>query len=282
MSEYFGEKYSLYSRVFPHNIIDLLHDNSYQRQIPSEGLTYTMISHALLKQGLGCRVYHADNKMFRELLTCYIESEFPIALAIEGKGFGHAVVCIGRKNVPKEEIFAKGLSKLYGRTAYIWNRGINYFIANDDNMPPYSIFDFDNPCSQWGKTSITSMIVPLHPKIYVEAEKAIQLSNFIVLQRKDIDSPVIKTFLTTSRSFKEFIQKNKDLGADEKWVLLQMDTPKFLWMTEVSTKEDFIQNKVNRILLIDSTADSDCGTEAIIDYFAFEKPISAFRNLQIK
>jgi hypothetical protein len=245
-----------------------------------------MISHALLKQGLSCRVYHADNKMFKELLSCYIESGFPIALAIEGKDFGHAVVCIGRKSIPKNTILDQEPSNLYGHTVYVWNKYINYFVSNDDNMPPYSVFDFNKPCAhykeKWGKTEITSMIVPLHPKIYVEAEKAIQLSNYTVLQEGTLDTPVIKTFLTTSRSFKEYVQKNKDVGLDEKWVLLQMDTPKFLWVTEVSTKEEFMKDKVNQILLIDSTADSNCGTEAIIGYIAFEKPVSAFRSLQIK
>lgn len=287
MSEYFGEKYSLYSRVFPHNIIDLLYDASFQRQIPSEGLTYSMISRALLKEGLDCRVYHKDNPMFKELLSCYVESSFPIALAIEGKGFGHAVVCMGRKNVSRDIILNCKPSTIYRHKAYVWNRCVDEFVSNDDNQPPYSIFDFSTPTSHykekgWNDTKISCMIVPLHPKIYVEAEKAIELSNSIVLQDNSIDVPVIKTFLTTSRSYKEFVLFNTGIKPKVKEVLLQMDTPKFLWVTEISTKDDFLAGKVNRMILLDSTANSDCGMDAMISYFAFEDAVPAFENLKIK
>ena len=294
ISEYFGEKYSTYSRIFPHKILDLLHDTSCQRQLPSIGLTYDMISLALLKQGLDCKVYHKDNPMFKELFTCYVESGFPLVVAIDGGNFGHAIVCVGRKEIIRSEITKQNLVEFGGdkckKKGYFWNKCIDKFIANDDNLSPYEVFSFDSPMGHYDKTrfshydinntNVVSFIVPLHSKIYTEAEKAIELSNTIISYESKVYTPIVRTFLTTSRSYKEYILLNGDINIEDKKMLLQKDTPKFLWITEISNINSFNKNKVDEMILIDPTAGSTSGVESMIAYYRFHYPIPSFNNLK--
>lgn len=290
MSEYFGEKYSHYSRIFPHHILDLLQEDYFERMLPSNGLSYQMISYVLQKQGFACKIYHKSNPMFKELFACYVESGFPIAVAIRGKDskeeiYGHAVVCIGRKDISSDTIESIAPVNYKGKNLRMWNKVVNEFVANDDNLMPYSIFSFNKEpeCgdeNDWGEYEIVSFIVPLHSKIYIEAEEAIKISTELVVDRTTVDEPCIRTLLTTARSYREYVIKNPDIKEKEKQVLLNLDFPKFVWITEISSKSDFCKEKVSETLFLDPTADSGDGTDAQIEYIKFDQPIMSFDNLK--
>lgn len=291
ISEYFGEKYSHYSRIYPHGIVDMLHDSVYERQIPSHGLTYEMISLALQKQHFECKVYHKANARFRELFNCYVESEFPLAVAIEGNDsqgihFGHAIVCIGQQTPAKSAINTVLPRTINNVQIYNWNNAISEFVSIDDNMMPYQFFDFNRPTihygnPDWSNTEITCFIVPLHPKIYIEAEEALGISEQQIAYTHTAGSEVyVRTLLTTSRSYREYILMQPTIPNDTKEMMLSINLPKFVWLTEVSNKTDFLSNMVNEVLLIDATADSDDGLDAVIEHLDFIKPVESFKNLR--
>lgn len=291
ISEYFGEKYSHYSRVFPHGIVDMLHDSVYERQIPSHGLTYEMVSLALQKQHFECKVYHKDNDRFKEIFNCYVESEFPLAVAIEGTDsqnnrFGHALVCIGQKTTTRDKINTVLPQVINNVTIYNWNNAINEYVSIDDNKMPYQMFDINHPTAHyrdpdWANTEVTCFIVPLHSKIYIEAEEAIGISDQEIAYTHDPNSEVcVRTLLTTSRSYREYIVRQPNLPIDTKEMLLSVNLPKFVWVSEVSNKTDFLSNKVNEVVLIDATADSSDGIDAIIEHLGFSIPIESFCNLK--
>ena len=288
ISEYFGEKYSLYSRIFPHHILDLLQEDYYERMLPSNGLNYQMISYVLQKQGFACKIYHKANPKFKELFACYVESGFPIAVALNGvdasnKAYGHAVVCIGRRDIPSDSIRSIQPVNHSGHCMWKWNNVVNEFVANDDNLMPYSIFSFDcntkrNDDNGWGEYEIVSFIVPLHPKVYIEAEEAIQISSDLVIETTDIQEPCVRTFLTTARSYREYVIKNPDIQGLEKQVLLNLDFPKFVWITEITSMSDFCDEKVKEVLFLDATADSGDGADAQIEYIKFNQSVMSFDN----
>ena len=291
ISEYFGEKYSHYSRVYPHGIVDMLRDSVYERQIPSHGLTYEMISRALQRQHFECKVYNCANSRFRELLNCYVESEFPLAVALEGDDtqgthFGHAIVCIGQEIQGRDQIKAVTPITINNVKIFSWNNAPSKFVSIDDNMAPYQPFDYNQPTAHygdpdWSNTRITCFIVPLHPKIYIEAEEAIAISEQEIAYTRVPGSEVyVRTLLTTSRSYREYIVRNVGLPVDVKEMLLSIDLPKFVWVTEISDKSDFLSEKVKEVLLIDATANSDDGLEAIIGHINFSNSIQSFNNLK--
>lgn len=254
--EYFGNKYSDYRPVMPSDILTALKPFAYERQLPSGGLSFEQISIALKSQGFGCKVYECSNPMFKELFTCYIESGIPLAVCIQTETFGHAVVCIGRNRIEHSGI---DQSSIEGNDYYFWNKSIDKFIFNDDNFPCYQPTTFSTPTyyyniDEWNDGKITHFIVPLHPKVYVDAELAIKASNYLAINKLQIPKKsVIRTFLASNRTYREYIMRNVDMTEEEKLIYLQIDMPKFVWVTEISDMASFLANKVNSLILLDAT-----------------------------
>lgn len=153
--EYYGNKYNIYRPTTPSEIKRILESFSYERQLPSSGLTYNQISVALRSLGFGSKVYTKGTNVerFNRLLACYVESGIPIVLALKGAGIGHAV-------------------------------------------------------------------------------------------------------LTSGRTLREHIAKLHSISNNARIALLQIDLPKFVWVTELSTIDEFEKDMVNSLLLIDATGNS--------------------------
>lgn len=253
LAEYFGNKYALYKPLMPSALLASLQSHAVERLVPSQGLSIQQISMALRQQDFGCKMYSKENKRFKEIFTCYVESGLPLAVAVEGGTIGHAIVCIGRKKLERSQIVAK--KRIFGTDYYFWNESISEFVFNDDNKPCYQLYTFENPTPYFTGVKISHFIVPLHKKIYLAAEQAIDIANFFVA--KDFKAPadsVIRTFLTSSRSYREYICSNTDLPSQLKLAYLRIDLPKFIWVTEVANRNDFNLGKVNSIILLDATS----------------------------
>lgn len=98
LMEYFGNKYAEYKPVLPSKIHQILSNISYERQIPSYGLTLNQISFALKEFDFGTKIY--ANMLPDELqrnLDYYIESGIPVIASLESGAIGHAVLIIGRE-----------------------------------------------------------------------------------------------------------------------------------------------------------------------------------------
>lgn len=267
MMEYFGNKYPIYTPTLPSIISELSESMSFERTIPSEGLYYDQISKILKHHGLGCVVYEESNPRFKELFTCYVESGFPLAVCLldNNDTEGHAIVCVGRKNIPKEKILDVPAVKIGEEDDFklkFWNDTIDEFVFNDDNMPCYQIAKFDEPVKhyeddEWKNVKITHFIVPLHRKIYIDAETAIDAANNLLAYVIKVPSgSVVRTFLTSSRSYKDYVAKNPDFLQDEKMRLLTLDMAKFIWVTEYADIDSFCDEKANGIILMDATGRS--------------------------
>ncbi|HYQ57122.1 MAG TPA: hypothetical protein VEP89_07220, partial [Draconibacterium sp.] len=115
--EYFGLRYPDYRPVLPSKIISALSNYSYERQLPSRGLTSEQISFALREFGFGTRLYALRSEddpngaseaypeiEFKRLLGYYIESGIPVIAAVENDTLGHALVVMGRHNINHEGI----------------------------------------------------------------------------------------------------------------------------------------------------------------------------------
>jgi hypothetical protein len=91
---------------------------------------------------------------------------------------------------------------------------------------------------------IVEFIAPLYHRIYLEASKAekllyLILSNPIIGVKqywKEPEVPLIRFFLTSSRSFKQKIGQNQSMNDDLKRLLIYATFPKFIWVAELSTE----------------------------------------------
>ena len=217
MMDYFSHKYNKYSQLLPSQIIKILSRYSNERQLPSRGLPSDMISFVLRKIGFGIRTYtrqkeDADyevysNDEFKRLLYIYIESGFPIITCTSD----HTYLVIGKENKIGEDNVK--------------------LVTINDNERPYKLIGYNE--------EITSFIVPLYEKIYLDAEM-IQIDEVIksleegipgLKIKKEDTKYIYRCFLTTSRSYKEYITQANNKDSREHFVCMAM--PRFVWVCEM-------------------------------------------------
>lgn len=268
LMEYFGNKYSLYKPTVSSEIEKILTPFVYERQLPSRGLTYNQVSVALREFGFGTRIYGLHDKKTEtqkqlfELFACYIESGIPLAVALTNDTSGHAVVCVGHENIEKSAVMSQ-YQVVNGKKIYVWNEAVakSKFVFNDDNFPCYQSDLLTSPCKRYSarnpkmaSMSMEQFIAPLYCKVYMEADMAIEQSKQMVTQLiPNIDGCIVRTLLTSSRTFKEHLAHIQEFTDAQRKALLCMTLPKFVWVTEVSTEDQFLNDKVHSILLLDAT-----------------------------
>jgi hypothetical protein len=277
--EYFGSKYDHYKPILPSRIVAALSKFTVERQLPSRGLTAEQISFALKEFDLSVRLYSQtslgeDGTAFKELefkrfLGYYIQSGFPVIVAVENVNIGHAMVIIGHRKINhivditknKYEVVKTqtGCIKLYDYVDLI-----EEYVVIDDNMPPYNLVPFEDPTKnynspQFEKCNIRSFVVPLYHKIYLEAggAKALLVSYLEQFEHNLPGQDIIfKLFCMTSRSFKAELNKYSDIGIDANDLIQNLTMPKFIWLG-VFTNPLLIRNsKANGLIVLDATETS--------------------------
>lgn len=269
LMEYFGMRYPEYKPALPSKITNILSAQSFERLLPSKGLTAQQISYALKELGFGVKIYSkiAYEDDFLELLKVYVESGIPVVGLIQNdKGIGHAQNIIGRAKFSDDNVDALDSSENYGNNVFVHDfESLNLkYVFVDDNHPPYQLAKLTEPSSfysspKWAKCELTNFIVPLYPKIYLEASEArilaksilrTSIQNLGLLQDTEI---ILKVFLTSSRSYKNELATNASLEKIPKELILSLPMPKFIWIAEISTKELLKQDLINGLMVIDAT-----------------------------
>ena len=291
MMEYFGNKYPEYTPLLPSTIIGILKQTTYERQLPSRGLTEDNLSYIAKSCGFGSQLYHRDCfPNFYNIISCYIESGIPIMIAISnlqhiaddieaGKKdneiapyLGHAVLCIGHENITKEHIDKT--------TTVALNNGIKLldyddvekkFVFIDDNFLPYQLDSLSKPTERynifpsngqdWEHCKIDHFVAPLYHKVYLEPivvkgylKNLIQSSFMKQIHNSEI---TMRVFLCSTRSYRDYVNRS-NMSEQMKRVISSIVMPKFIWVAELSDKDNLKQNIATGIILIDAT---ECKTQ---------------------
>lgn len=293
--EYFSNRYNEYTPLLPSEIHKILSELTYERQMPSRGLQAHQISYALKKMGFGVRVYSKSvyNMEFNRILNSYIESGIPLVACVRGNGIGHAFNIIGRRNFNQdnynqiEDIDLREDGRLFLKNV---NSIENDFIFVDDNFAPYRVGNIHNPCVHynlpgWDGCEITEIIVPLYSKIYMEAgEASFFTQNLLKLSTFAYNGTSIatKTFLCSSRTYKNYLLNLEDINLDIKKLFLNLSMPKFIWVTEIYDAEGFINQDVIGLVLLDATEPKSTHViGAIIDNVFIRKNLSENISVEI-
>ncbi|MFW6224822.1 MAG: hypothetical protein ACOC4B_00980, partial [Bacteroidota bacterium] len=273
--EYFSARYTEYKPVLPSKIVKTLNQVTYERQIPTKGLDINQISFALKEFGFGTRICSRKEygDEFEALLSCYIESGIPVIVAMKNNNIAHALLCIGHQaidnnyidKIPEKQFKEKELkNKCNEDNIKIFDSDIinKNFIFVDDNHPVYQKASLKQPATHhpdkdWHDCKITYFIVPLYPKIYMEAYQAKKfITRFLLIGPQPLkkNSEVLtRFFLTSNRTFKDSIARNKTMDKDLKEVILEKQMAKFIWVAELSNKELYKDKKANGMVIIDAT-----------------------------
>lgn len=272
--EYFGTKYPEYKTILPSVMNEHLASISYERLIPSRGLSIATISYLLKQFGFGSRLYsreaYNDADEFKKILDHYIESGIPVIVNIKNHDVNHAVIFIGHQKIKTEEIenaqpsleLQTANNKLEIIETSIF---IKEYVIIDDNHSPYKLGSFKtpaeyyNPDNSFYTSEITNFVVPLYKKIYLESWQAYKLIKTILKQEiigytpSTGDFVILRFFLTSSRSFKNKIAcNNMDILIKE--LIINTSMPKFVWIAELSNKQLYKEGKANGLIIIDATS----------------------------
>jgi hypothetical protein len=288
LANYFSHKFSDYPQLLPSKINEILKVHSVERQLPSTGLTDADISFVLKELGFGTKIYPKNiigEDLFKRLLYIYIESGIPVILTLENNriGQGHAVIAMGREEVKDETIPD---NRFVENKVYFPDLFDKILLMNDNNTP-YELVDYEHPVLLDQSYQIYSFIVPLHYKLYSDASLFLRHFDTIieefsknehtkkVLSHKSRNS-IIRYFLTTSRSYKNYIVKSQGVTSDFKTLFVDQSMPKFIWVAEIIEGNELASNKqcVNTVVVLDAT-ESGLSANLII---AFNSENAVFKN----
>ena len=260
--EYFSHRYPDYKSLLPRDIHKILAANSNFRQIPSDGLNIGQMSYVLKKIGFGVKRHIETEKEFFNMIKMYVESCIPImAIVLNAKGIVHVMNIIGRTDFGKLGVFSVMENLKSGAALYDYFDQPTEYLVVDDNLNPYRKISLTNPTSNYSDPRfagcrIYATIIPLYPKVYIAAGKA---KTFIIDHIRNIDSVypldnyVVRIFLSSSRSYKDYIAKNKDLPPAIKALIISISMSKFIWIAELATPDLIEKHQCCGLVLMDAT-----------------------------
>lgn len=281
LMEYFGNKYADYKPALPAKIHQAIERFSYQRQLPSNGLTMDQISFALKEFGFGSRIYSSEpyDQEIYDIIDSYIESGIPVMVGLQSGDVGHVIIAIGKQydetikwdNVVESILHSHGKDVNYYEATSIPAK----YVVQDDNLIPYRLISLDNPGEHYddddcSKYEIDSIVIPLYQKIYLESVIAKELV-FQIIKDENVgysfeSNFVFRFFLTSSRSFKNHITKTDEMSKVLKNNLVITKMPKFIWVGEFYTKTAFEKRDkiASGIVLLDATEANRESIDALI------------------
>ena len=188
------------------------------------------------------------------------------------------------------------------------------YIVMDDNKAPYYKTEIDNIVKEYTteeekestleeiKKNGVSLIVPLYRRIFMDAARADSIFKslfwenkfFLADIRKAYDdmtwgteekNPFVwRMYLTAARSYKDFKTKttrNKVM----KYFYMDCALPRFIWVLEIGTIEDYVNSKARVEILLDATSSPHSDTRGILsiaykNHFVFV-PDELYDNIDI-
>lgn len=283
--------------MLPSEISKLAEMNSFERRIPTTGLSYELISKIFCDVGFYPRLY-STHKMpkikFRHILHYYIASGIPVALGLKlGEENKHSVVLVGYE-VPEHENIGRELTCAYDPESKnaIWTCDtadiVDTYCIMDDNRVPYRLSKCVEEANERKKgitvlrlneCEIEYMMVPLYKRMILEAADAYDICMSILASEsfgiKEFigtdavgtkDSPlIIRIFMASSRTFRQVRDEQFRYDNNEVRDLYNETVfPKFVWICELTTIELYKTGKVLGEIIIDATSSADSKMDSFI------------------
>lgn len=304
LMEFFGNRYGYYYILNPSDINNALSLISEQRVLPSLGMSYDQMSAILKKIGFSPIVYYKRDynyKDFKRIFYSYIESGIPLPVAIkyekkkESRTYkeSHSVICIGHSEFDGNCDSVCSYIYKYEGVSIVNSADLNQeYVFMDDNLMPYQYRTFDNPITYNDvcKAEITGFIVPLYRRVFLEASYAFDVVQNLLLAIKDLidldnlsingqkyctdkNPVIIRLFLTTSRNFKEYKSKQKDMKVNK--IVQMLPMPKFIWVGEYMLASQYVKKNKKAFgeVVVDATVSKYMREEGVL-YARFPQRIA--------
>lgn len=294
--DYYSNHYPEYRSALPGEILDEEERHSFERVLPSKGMSYAVMSKLMSNFGFYPRLYDLYSieafqsscvtpiKKLKRWMYYYIESGIPVAVELgtgKSKESGHSVICIGHGVMDKTQIGeAYKISSKHGDGRTFINSAdfYNSFVIIDDNEPIYNIREYEK-LSTHEELKLTTLAVPLNRRMCMDAPDAEQsvltilnddilgLDNWLNTispgYLNDDEAIVMRLFLASSHSFKSYRVKTlPSIGAKELYAYVPM--PRFVWVCELYRLNAYLNSAEDDIyafaeIVLDSTTVSTLG-----------------------
>ena len=273
LMDYYSNSYPDYKNTLPGEILDMEKRHSYERVLPSRGMSYVVMSKLMYYFGFSPRLYdyrsvdsfpgsHITPQInLKRWLYYYVESGIPVAVELgsgKPKESGHSVICIGHGSMDKEklkEAYELGhkddkKSRTYLNSADFYDS----FVIIDDNKPVYNIRKYDQ-LSQHKELKLASLAVPLNRRMCLDAPDA-EATFLAILNDEKLgldkwakkgflkknEAVIMRMFLASSHSLKSYRVKTlKDKNLREYYAFIPM--PRFVWVCELYKTEEYLDLK---------------------------------------
>ena len=272
--KYFGNEHKNFRDVTLGEIVNNTPENG-NRKIPSKGLNlqqiadifrvYNITPLVIRKKNIIINDTDEDcikeqkklkqlgyNKEFKRELLSYIESGIPVVGAMFGRA--HAITIIGHGKLNKATaVGSKGKYLFHDSSEYI-----DSIIVNDDNYLPYMEIESNTSSakSPYFIEDIDFAVVPLYDRIYFEFTPMYERVKKY-LEKGHLNIPkeaVIRAYITSSNSLKKKSKQCVDMNSNLKKVIINLNLPKFVWCIDISSIDNYNQEKICARLVIDSTS----------------------------
>jgi hypothetical protein len=153
------------------------------------------------------------------------------------------------------------------------------YVFIDDNQPPFMWANLEKPFDHYKEkvfkdAKISNAIVPLYSKIYLDEKRAQVLFGKLLgnqlygLANLGIETSKLmsRIFLTSSKSFKRDVLKSLKYTNKNKSIILSRNLPKFIWVCELNTPDNYLAGMVDAKLVLDATGNGDLNSLVFAHY----------------
>jgi len=253
---HYSERYPQHRELLVHDITMMAHQFDPGGLVPSNGLEINQAERVFQQAGTYPLIVTKTSKMperfYRQLLA-YLESGFPLFVAMHDRG--HAVAAIGhsRSSLP--------ITTTSTSSTHAWNQ-LEAVVVVDDNHLPYTVVPNSGAAAgNYSLSDFDSFIVPLPEKVFYPAEavdrQSITLGNLL---SKFMPMPVggdlvVRYFVTTLAALRQYMRINQSqLGQVLVNSVMQLQAAQFVWVVEYASLDQWTDGVISARAVLDATA----------------------------
>jgi hypothetical protein len=253
---HYSERFPEHRQLLIHDITMLAHPFDPGGLTPSLGLNVLQAERIFQAAGSYPLVVHKVNgeeDSFMAQLLAYLESGFPLFVAMEDKAIAHAIVVIGHAWQPTT---APGPYP----SSHVLHQ-LDTLVAVDDNLLPYSCVPAKAVAPGYGYEDFSSFIVPLPEKVHYPADavdrQSLTLYDLLAthMAMPSRDRLLRRYFITTLSALRRFARQNESqLGDVLVGTLMRLQTSQFVWVVEYASEDQWSRGQIGARAIVDATA----------------------------
>lgn len=239
-----------------------------ERKIPAKGLTANNIMEVLNVAGLYpiLKSSMEMSSVIDDEIFAYLDSGLPVIGLNSSEN--HAICLIGHsgfQDIDIETIHEEFDDDNQTPKIIMACNTVSNYIANDDNFAPYQFLARKCTLTSDGflsytATQIDTYIIPLAEKMFITYENVYQATFDYLNSPKNANkfpsTSIVRIFLTRSNRFKSNA-KEKIYDNDLCSLICHLNMSTYIWCVEISSVSSFKEEKVDCLLLFDSTRHSN-------------------------